>query len=379
MLYFLLLLPFMYCIANAQLLPPKQAYPTTITQIHSGHSLTDPLFYPNWPGQYVNLMSGINKVPAYQLSDKVIGKSTIPGSSLANRWEKGPSNGAPDARLGIANWELLCITERVPLLYEGGSTQQWYLDGIIAQRDALSLFVNNAWNNGNGGKGAPTLLWTTWVSIDSTNGPFRTMLDKQGLEWEKMQDHANAKRPMGAPPVYLIPGHKMMARIYDDILKGKVPGITQINQLFTDHIHPNELGAYAIAMIHYTCIYNKSPLGLPNNLLPNANASVKIPTKEFAEYVQRIVWEIVTTYERTGIYSTSSAINESYEKEIFDVHSANTIIHVYCIERDQYITISDIRGKILYSGKDEEIYIGDYPSGFYVISNGKASKSFVKH
>lgn len=107
----------------------------------------------------------------------------------------------------------------MPLAVEGGNTQSWYLNRLQQQRTYLSNFVNNAWSNGNGGKGAPTLLWTTWTSIDGKDGPFREMLDSQGKEWEAMQEYANKNRPVGAPPVYIIPGHKMMARIYDDIQK----------------------------------------------------------------------------------------------------------------------------------------------------------------
>lgn len=301
---------------HAQPLEPKQAYPFTVKQIHSGHSLTDPLFYPNWPGQYVNLMAAVTGQSAWQLIDRMIGKSTTPGSAMAARWTTPPGFNAPDARHGIGNWELLSITERVPLLYEGGSTQQWYINGIQEQRNALSLFVNNAWTQGNGGKGAPTLLWTTWVNIDGSNGDFRKMLDVQGQEWERMQDHANERRPAGAPPVYLIPGHKMMARLYDDIAKGLVPGITSINQFFSDNIHTNELGAYAIAMIHYACIYNKSPLGLPVKLIPNATAATLIPSAELAAYLQNMVWEVVTSYDRTGIAGTTSVQEQNVNNGI---------------------------------------------------------------
>ena len=90
-------------VCSAQKLPPKQAYPFSVKQIHSGHSLTDPLFYPHWPGQYVNLMGQVLQQPAWQIIDKSIGKSTTPGSSLSDRWSTPPGFGAPDARNGIAN------------------------------------------------------------------------------------------------------------------------------------------------------------------------------------------------------------------------------------------------------------------------------------
>jgi PKD repeat protein len=290
-------------IVTGQSLPPKVASPINVLQIHSGHSLTDPLFHPHWPGQYVNLMGHINNIPSWQLFDVMVGKSTGPGSTIRYRWEN-PLMYSPDARLDIDDWQLLSITERVPLLYEGGSTQQWYLDGIDEQREYLSLFVNNAWNNGNNGNGVPTLLWTTWVHVDNSSGNFRSLLDIQGGEWEAMQDYANANRPSGAPPVYIIPGHKMMARLYDDIQAGLVPGITNINQFFSDNIHTNELGAYAISMINYACIFNTSPVGLPNDLLPSPPPGTPIPSPALAAYLQNMIWEVVTSYPRTGIYTS---------------------------------------------------------------------------
>lgn len=355
---------------HAQILVSKQAYPFNIKQIHSGHSLTDPLFYPHWPGQYVNLIGIANATPSWQLMDKMVGKSTGPGSLIKYRWENPIPGGAPDARNNIANWELLCITERVPLLYEGGSTQQWYLDGITEQRKFLSQFVNNAWSKGNDGKGAPTLLWTTWVNINGADGDFRKMLDIQEKEWEAMQDYANKNKPANAPNVYLIPGHKMMARLYDDIRVGKVPGITNISQFFGDNIHTNELGAYAIAMIHYACIFNKKPIGLSNNLLPSAPAGTPTPSFALATYLQNMIWEVVTSYPRTGIsISTSSSdINTANDFVIYP-NPTNNLVHIQHSSTEkinQYWVLNHL-GETILSGVDDTFDIGLLPRGFYFI------------
>lgn len=294
---------------HSQPLPPKMPSAFNVKQIHSGHSLTDPLFLNPWPGPWVHLIANLNSQQAWQLFDVMVGKSTAPGSALKARWDTPVGFGSPDARLDIANWDLLCITERVPLLYTGGSTQQWYLDGIAEQRQYLSQFVNNAWTNGKSGAGAPTLLWSTWVHVDNSSGNFRTMLDIQGTEWEAMQDFANQNRPSGASPVYMIPGHKMMARIYDDIQLNLVPGITNINQFFSDAIHVNALGAYAMCMVHYACLFNTSPLGLSNSLIPGAPAS-DIPSPALAAYLQSMAWDVVTNYSaRTGVYNTALSNN----------------------------------------------------------------------
>ncbi len=307
--------------ALSQPLPPKQAYPLMVRQLHSGHSLTDPLFHPHWPGQYVNLMGVVTTQAPWQLWDRTIGKSTVPGSSMTFRWQNPPGYGAADPRRDIANWEVLSITERVPLYYEGGNAGDWYQRGIAEQRTAFTQFVNNTWTQGNGGKGAATLLWSTWVHVDGSSGDFRSMLDVQGGEWERMQDYANERRPAGATPVYIIPGHRMMARLYDDIEKKLVPGITSITQFFSDAIHTNELGAYAIALIHYACIFNRNPRGLPNNLLPGAPADTPIPSPELAAYLQDMVWDVVTTYPRTGVLATTSVT----ERTVHSDHSSITL------------------------------------------------------
>ncbi len=373
-----LFLLFCVCVGSvfSQILPPKQAYPLNVKQIHSGHSLTDPLFYPHWPGQFVNLMGYQTNQEAWKLMDKMVGKSTVPGSSMKHRWETKVGYDAPDARLDIANWELLCITERVPLNYQGGNSQQWYLDGIQEQKEYLSRFVNNAWTNGNNGNGAATLLWTTWTNLDNSNGPWREMLDIQGAEFERMQDFANANKPANAPHVYIIPGHKMMARLYDDIQLGIVPGITSINQFFGDNIHTNELGAYAIAMMHYACIFNESPEGLTNNLLPNVPPTIQIPSLELASYLQKMIWEVVVSYPRTGITSTTSADNEATNMLNVFPNPATDVIQIS--SQNQIITITNILGSIVYNGRDNKINIKDFPSGMYYISTGNLHTRFVK-
>ncbi|MBK8625352.1 MAG: PKD domain-containing protein [Saprospiraceae bacterium] len=283
---------------KSQNLPPKQAYPLTIKQIHSGHSLTDPLFGQPWPGQFVELITNLRGTWA----GDDIGKSTIPGSPMSYRWNN--SSGYPDAKININEFELLSITEVANMCYPGGNSASWYQDCIQDQRDIFSTWVNHAWNNGNNGAGASTLLWTNWINIDGSDGPFRLKLDTLGIEWEVRQDIANANKPTGATNVYIIPGHKMMARLYDDVIAGIVPGISNFNQFFSDNIHTNSLGDYAIAMIHYACIYNVSPVGLPNDLLPNPLPGQQIPSPALATYLQNMIWEVVTSYPRTGIYTS---------------------------------------------------------------------------
>ena len=343
-----------------QTLPPKQAYPLDVKQIHSGHSLTDPLFGQPWPGQYVNLLTQLRGV--WALDD--IGKSTIPGSPMFWRWENEATHPvSPKARHDIDDWDLLVITEGIPIPNNGQNPPL-----ITPANEYLSLYVNNAWNNGNQGNGAATLLWTTWTNLDDSEGPWRQTLDTYELYWEEMQDYANANRPVGAPPVYLIPGHRMMARIYDDIQLNLVPGITNINQFFSDNIHTNSLGDYAIAMIHYACIFNQSPVGLTNDLMPNPPAGFQMPTPALAAYLQNIIWEVVISYSRTGV--TDNTTNIADNKIIKDilVYPNPSSDFIYISKNNEAINIYNSIGKVVYRGSENIINLSHLPSGMYILS-----------
>lgn len=349
-----------------QTLPPKQPYPLGVRQIHSGHSLTDPLFGQPWPGQYVNLITELRGT--WALDD--IGKSTIPGSPMFWRWDNElnhPSTQAPfSARHNIDQWELLVITEGIPIPNDGGNPLL-----ITPAKKYLSLYVNNAANNGNNGNGAATLLWTTWTNLDGSEGPWRQTLDTYELYWEEMQDYANANRPIGATPVYLIPGHRVMARIYDDIQLNLVPGITNINQFFSDNIHTNSLGDYAIAMIHYACIFNQSPVGLPNDLMPNPPSGFQTPSPALATYLQNIVWEVVTTYSRTGITENTSKADENNIAKSIEVYPNPTSELIYITPIDKTKQIDKILynsiGQIVYRGRENIINSSHFPNGIYFL------------
>jgi hypothetical protein len=366
-----------------QSLPPKQAYSLGVKQIHSGHSLTDPLFGQPWPGQYVELVANLNSLQGWSIFDVMVGKSTVPGSTMKARWDSPPGFGSPDARHQINNWELLSITERVPLAHQGGNSQQWYLDQIQEQKEYLSLFVNNAWNNGNNGNGTPTLLWTTWTNIDNSNGPWRQMLDTQGEEFERMQDYANANKPVSAPHVYIIPGHKMMARIYDDIQLNLVPGVTDINQFFSDNIHVNSLGAYAVAMIHYACIFNQSPVGLTNDLMQSPPAGFQKPSPALAAYLQNMVWEVITTYPRTGITGNATNIaDNNMIKDVF-VYPNPTSDFIYISNKEETMHsekfIYNSMGHVVYFGTENIINLSQLSSGIYILRVGNQNVKIIKN
>jgi hypothetical protein len=224
----------------------------------------------------------------------LLGKSTIPGSLMRWRWNNPVGFGAPDARQDIADWELLVITERVPFsLWDGTDPgSAWYTETL----DWMRTWVEHAWSNGDGGNGIPTLLYATWTDLAQGETPWRAELDTYQPLWEQMADYGAENLPEEAY-VYIIPANLLMMRLFDDIAAGVVPDVTSIYDFFRDTIHPNGLGSYAIALLHMAVIHHTHP----SELGYTGYALAPEPSAELAEYLQTIVWEIATSYERAGV------------------------------------------------------------------------------
>lgn len=276
-------------LAQAADLPPRAPSPLYVRQIHSGHSLTDSYMAHPWPGRLILATKAASRrVDPHE----TIAGSTIPGAPLHWRWRNAPGYGAPDARADIGDYELLVTTETVPL---GADPQSFETQTL----DMVETWVRHAWENGNGGRGAEVMLYSTWVAWPSQDNAssFRRRLEAEGESWERMQDHANATRPAGMPPIYMIPGHRLMMRLAEDIEAGRAPGLDRIGDIFADDIHLNDRGQYAVTCLVFAVIYQRNPKDLPDRLaVPDDTLS-----PEQAAYFKALAWEVANAYARAGL------------------------------------------------------------------------------
>jgi len=262
--------------------------PLSLRIIQSGHSLTDPIPDP---------LQAMIRAAGFRGQN--VAKSTTPGSPMDWRWNNPPEYGQPDARHDIIDYDILVLTERVSV----HDTIKWH-----NSLDQALTWFNHAWTNGNGGKGAETILYATWVGINS--GPdavnsskdpqvligFRKHMDLEMEGWQNILDYVNANRISGSPPMRMIPGPLLMAELYDAIERDEVPSLSDIRDIFSDDIHLNDLGAYYIALAHYAVIFNRDPRGLPNRL-----GMATSPSRELVTWMQDTVWRVVTSYEGSGV------------------------------------------------------------------------------
>ncbi len=281
----------------------QSGYPLGVRQVHSGHSLTDTYTNAWW-----KLSNMINSLSARKAK---VARSTVPGSEMKARRENEDFNyyGNPNAWKDIADFELLVITERNDIYPEALFTEGWEAEYRLERRDEFSRWVNHAWENGNGGNGAATMLYTVWTAIDVSNPDFRERLDYDGVEWEALAEFANEKRPEGAPPVFIIPGHRVMARLYDDIEKGLVPGVDNIKDFFSDNVHPNHLGGYMISLLHLAAIHQVDLTQVPTRFGGGTNRQPldQVPSPEIAAYLKEMVQDVLSEYKYSGVPATAKS------------------------------------------------------------------------
>ena len=277
--------------ANGALAEAGKERPFGQRVVMSGHSLTDPMPHP------LSIM--VKAAGGAGSRGMVIDASTIPGSTARLRWQ--PDMNLPvDAQRDIAKYDTLVLTERVPVR----SALEWE-----DARDVAQKWFDHAWTKGNGGKGAETIYYASWIGIKSGPGntdeydlpderqiPFRERLDLEMGTWQDIADHVNQNRPAGSPPMRVIPGPKLMAEVYDAIKAGTAPGLSAMQDLFEDEIHPNAKGAFLIALAHFAVIYGRDP-----RTVPALRGEPGWPTPDQAEWMKTLVWDVLRAYPDSGL------------------------------------------------------------------------------
>ncbi len=271
---------------------PALSPPTEPLRVyHLGHSLVGPIM-PHMLAQLAPEGHGWNS----QLGS---------GTSLKEHWEPDLeirdfeiSNIAPMHRpareaIGSGDYDAVVLTEMVEL------------------RDAIKYFGSAKYMRrwaalARGASPAPRLyLYETWHNLDDPAG-WLERIDRDldplwlgrvlGSDTRRNPDH----------PVYLIPAGQAMAAVVRAAEAGEIDGISARQDLFSDTIHLNDLGAYVVALVHFATLYQRSPLGLPHQLaLPDGTPAQHL-SETAAAQIQQIVWDTVQTAPRTGLTTKGS-------------------------------------------------------------------------
>lgn len=280
--------------------------PTT-RSVHSGHSLTDSYIYGHdYPGDLLLLRNSLFDPDDY--TNIYINRSTIPGSPMSWRWNSVPDH---DARVSVGSYDSLMITE-------GGPPPHINDPYLAESTDYLCRFAANMIENGAGNE---VIVWSIWPAL---TGPgtypetpiptgywagmtFRTGLDAYWDSFKYMVDYTTWKMHQEYPSlpsdwrVRFIPGDRWMARVYDDIQADLVPGITDIQDMFSDDIHTNDNASYGLSCFVMSCLWQ---------IDLREQTGVYVPaglSTDLRDYFWDLAWELAHQYEPIGMGGTEGA------------------------------------------------------------------------
>ena len=277
--------------------PPLAIAQTNINAFYIGHSLSDQI-----PDMVKSLADDAGQIAfdwAYQ---------SIPGSPLRWNWDRMAADDYegnpphyygfydPAGGLAAGYYTDFVMVEAVP--------RHWGTYGIEETYDYAGRFLDYAQSNNTNIR---VFLYEPWHCIlsgtptgcdyDYDSNPWRQRLTDDLPMWESAVYHLNTHH---APvhPVRLIPAGQGLARLYDAIEEGRVPGISSIEDVFGDNIHLTDVGKYYIACIHYSVLLGASPVGLTNQLQVWWGGNFTPPTPDQAAVFQQLAWETVLAYEQ---------------------------------------------------------------------------------
>lgn len=301
---------------------------------------------------------------------------SIPGAPLFWNWDHGADftptpphyYGYNHAQEGLPNGSFshLILTESVPRHYGSiNDTYEYAANFYEFARNFnpnVRVYIYEVWHCLK--SGTPTAC--DW-DIDSD--PWRERLSDDLSMWESVVDYLNTTYEPEIP-VCLIPGGQGLARLYDEIALGTVPGVDAIDYFFSDDIHLTDVGKYFMACIHFATLFNTSPVGLTNQLQVWWGGDFEAPTPEMALRLQQIAWETVQQYANhcpQTMKSNSLASN----KVFLYPNPTSGDIHLHATSTLQSIRLFDITGKTILVDKskktDPGISLAHLQAGVYFI------------
>lgn len=226
-------------------------------------------------------------------------------------------------------------------------------------------------------------VYATWGYANSGWPAWRTQVENNKDEWETLADKVNTLT--GGGNTYIVPGNYAILALYDSVQAGVVPGITNINQLFSDLIHLNNNGNYYMACVMAATVYRVNPQGTGKILANIYSGDSGVTDVGLRAKLQQIAFNTVCGYARSGIGNCATVGIED------DINMENVTIYPNPVtgngiqvitEYSSPLQIFDLQGKSIYKTQlalgENTIDLSMLSNGIYIIKAGNLVQKFIK-
>jgi hypothetical protein len=267
-----------------------------------GNSVTDTIRY-----------GSLAKLAASRGHTLTWGQDMIPGAPLSWLWEH-PKDGFRREPFGLYPkalaeypWDVLSLQpfDRHLDGKDGDLTMaRNFIDLALKKSPDLQVYVYSRWCRRDKAKdGSLTLDYRGKWLRKYTGGWDETNETRD--YFEKLVAGLRDAYKGSAKPVLLVPVGDVLLQLDARMRAGKVPGYTDIAQLYVDGIHFNNVGSYVVGTTFYTTLFRDDPRGItaePYNEKLDPQTDRRID-KALAKAIQETVWEVVSRHPLAGIAS----------------------------------------------------------------------------
>lgn len=273
----------------------------TLRVYHVGNSVTDTIKY-----------RALAELARSRGHHHVWGRHMIPGAPLAWIW-KHPDQGFQERPFGYYpralaeyEWDVLTLQPFDRHLEKGDESDlamaRNFIDLARKKSPQLQVYVYQRWPRRDEPKKREYQLdyakkWLReytggWDGTNETRDYFERLTKALRLAYPDLRK-----------PVLLVPVGDVLFELDKRIKDRKVPGYTDIGQLYADGIHFNDVGAYVVGCTFFATLYKESPVGL-------SSGPYQVKDEKLARAIQETVWDVVSNHPLAGIAKGSPASGE---------------------------------------------------------------------
>ena len=270
---------------------------TPLRVYYVGNSVTDTLRY-----------APLAKLAASRGHTLTWGRDMIPGAPLSWLWEHS-KDGFQESPFGLYpkalteyTWDVLSLQpfDRHLDGKDGDlAMARNFIDLALKRSPDLQVYVYSRWPRKDKAKdGSLTLDYRAKWLKTYTGGWDGTNETRDYFE----------KVVAGLRDAYKGRAKPVLLELDGRMKVGKVPGYTDIAQVYVDGIHFNNVGSYAVGTTFYATIFRDDPRGLtaePYNekLVPQKDRRID---EALAKAIQEAVWEVVSGHPLAGVRSAQT-------------------------------------------------------------------------
>ncbi len=265
-----------------------------------GNSVTDTIRY-----------GSLAKLAKSQRHTLTWGRDMIPGSSLSWLWEH-PKDGFQEAPFGLYPralsehpWDVLSLQpfDRHLVGKDGDlAIAGNFIDLALSRSPDVQVYVYSRWPRKDKAKDGSLILdyktkWLrkytgSWDGTEETRDYFETVVAGLRKAYESK-----------AKPVLMVPVGDVLLELHERMRVNKVPGFTNIAEVYVDAIHFNNVGSYIVGTTFYATLFRDDPRGMtadPYNekLDPKKD---RLIDERLAAAIQDAVWTVVSKHPLAGV------------------------------------------------------------------------------